>query len=143
MAWEVNQGLCINLEGWDGEGDGREVQKWGDICILVADSCRSLTENRNILQRNYPSIKNNFKRVLLGKCYRNAVGIFHCAVNDETPVWNRQHGSVGSRSSEAGMGGGSWARSCKTGRHQGCGSQALGQDSVQHSGRECAGWESV
>ena len=24
------QGLCINLEGWDGEGDGREVQKGGD-----------------------------------------------------------------------------------------------------------------
>ena len=28
------QGLCINLEGLDGEGDGREVQKAGDICIL-------------------------------------------------------------------------------------------------------------
>ena len=33
------QGLCINLEGWDGEGDGREVQKRGDICIPMADSC--------------------------------------------------------------------------------------------------------
>ena len=22
---ELKQGLCINLEGWDGEGDGREV----------------------------------------------------------------------------------------------------------------------
>ena len=21
-----NKGLCINIEGWDGEGDGREVQ---------------------------------------------------------------------------------------------------------------------
>ena len=30
--------LCINLEGWDGEGDGREVQKGGDICIPMADS---------------------------------------------------------------------------------------------------------
>ena len=29
---ELKQGLCINLEGWDGEGDGREVQKGGDIC---------------------------------------------------------------------------------------------------------------
>ena len=28
------QGLCNNVEGWDGEGDGREVQKGGDICIL-------------------------------------------------------------------------------------------------------------
>ena len=36
---KLNQGLCINLEVWDGEGDGREVQKGGDICILMADSC--------------------------------------------------------------------------------------------------------
>ena len=34
-----NQGLYINLEGWDGEGDGREVQKGGDIRIPMADSC--------------------------------------------------------------------------------------------------------
>ena len=33
------QGLCINLEGWDGEGHGREVQKRGDIYIPMADSC--------------------------------------------------------------------------------------------------------
>ena len=33
------QGICINLEVWDGEGDGREFQKGGDICIPVADSC--------------------------------------------------------------------------------------------------------
>ena len=24
---KLKQGLCINLEGWNGEGDGREVQK--------------------------------------------------------------------------------------------------------------------
>ena len=28
---KLKQGLCINLEGWDGEGDGREFQKAGDI----------------------------------------------------------------------------------------------------------------
>ena len=28
---KLKQGLCINLERWDGEGDGREVQKGGDI----------------------------------------------------------------------------------------------------------------
>ena len=33
------QGLCINLERWDGEGVGREVQKGSDICISMADSC--------------------------------------------------------------------------------------------------------
>ena len=32
------RGLCINLEGWDEEGTGREVQKGEDICIPMADS---------------------------------------------------------------------------------------------------------
>ena len=36
---KLKPGLFINLEGWDGEGDGREVQKGGDICIPMADSC--------------------------------------------------------------------------------------------------------
>jgi len=36
---KLKQGLCINLEGWDGVGNGREVQKGGDICIPMADSC--------------------------------------------------------------------------------------------------------
>ena len=36
---KLKQGLCINLEGWDGEGDRREVQKGGDMCIPMADSC--------------------------------------------------------------------------------------------------------
>ena len=44
---KLKQGLCINVEGWDGEGDGREVQKGGDICIPMSDSC--LTENNKIL----------------------------------------------------------------------------------------------
>ena len=35
----LKQGLCINLEGWDGEGGGRGVQKGGDIYIPMADSC--------------------------------------------------------------------------------------------------------
>ena len=35
---KLKQGVCINLEGWDGEGDGREVQEGGDICIPMADS---------------------------------------------------------------------------------------------------------
>ena len=40
---KLRQGLCMNLEGWD----GWEVQEGGDICIPVADSC--LTENSKIL----------------------------------------------------------------------------------------------
>ena len=35
---KLKQGLCINLEGRDGAGDGREVQKGGDVCIPMADS---------------------------------------------------------------------------------------------------------
>ena len=46
---KLKQGLCINLEGWDGEGNEREFQKGGDICIPMADSCRGLTENNKIL----------------------------------------------------------------------------------------------
>ena len=35
---KLKHGLCINLEGvgWGGKW---EVQKGGDICILIADSC--------------------------------------------------------------------------------------------------------
>ena len=36
---KLKQGLCINLEGWGGEGDGREFQKGGDICLPMAESC--------------------------------------------------------------------------------------------------------
>ena len=36
---KFKQGLCINLEGWDGAGGVREVQKGGDICKPMADSC--------------------------------------------------------------------------------------------------------
>ena len=36
---KLKQGLCFHLEGWDGEGDEREFQKEGDICIPMADSC--------------------------------------------------------------------------------------------------------
>ena len=35
---KLKQELCINLEEWDGTGDGREFQKGGDICIPMADS---------------------------------------------------------------------------------------------------------
>ena len=36
---KLKQGLCINLNRWDEEGDGWEFQKGGDICIPMADSC--------------------------------------------------------------------------------------------------------
>ena len=43
---KLKQGLCINLEGWNGKGDGREDQKGRDICIPMADSRGVLTENK-------------------------------------------------------------------------------------------------
>ena len=36
---ELKQGLCINLEGLDGVGNGRELQTGGDILIPMADPC--------------------------------------------------------------------------------------------------------
>ena len=36
---KFKQELCINLEGWDGEGYRKEFQKGGDLCIPMADSC--------------------------------------------------------------------------------------------------------
>ena len=36
---KLKQGLYINLEGWDGKGDGRKIQNGGDICVPMADSC--------------------------------------------------------------------------------------------------------
>ena len=45
---ELIQGLC-QPEGWEGEGDRREVQEEGDICTPMADSCLCLTENNKIL----------------------------------------------------------------------------------------------
>ena len=46
---KLKQRLCINLEKWDGEGDGKQFQKGRDICIPMADSCCGLTENNKIL----------------------------------------------------------------------------------------------
>ena len=41
VVWlrKLKQGLCINLEGWGGREKVGEVQKGGDICIPMADSC--------------------------------------------------------------------------------------------------------
>ena len=36
---ELKQGLCINLDVWDGEEDGREVREGGDIYMSMVDLC--------------------------------------------------------------------------------------------------------
>ena len=44
---ELKQGLCVKWEGWDGEGDGREVKRGGDVCTPMIHSCWSLIQNNN------------------------------------------------------------------------------------------------
>ena len=39
MAQETQTGALNQPRGWEGEGDGREFQKGGDICIPMTDSC--------------------------------------------------------------------------------------------------------
>ena len=39
MIQETQTGALEQPRGVDGEGDGREFQKGGDICIPMADSC--------------------------------------------------------------------------------------------------------
>ena len=39
MAQETQTGALYQARGVGGEGDGREVQERGDICIPMADSC--------------------------------------------------------------------------------------------------------
>ena len=51
---KLKQGLCINLEGWDGEEDGREVQKGGDICIPLADSFPGGSDGKHLLAMQRP-----------------------------------------------------------------------------------------
>ena len=47
---ELKQGLCINLEGWDEKGDGREISRGrGHIYKPMADSCWYMAENNKIL----------------------------------------------------------------------------------------------
>ena len=46
---ELKPGLLNNLEGWDGEGGGRDVQVGGDMGKPMADSCRCSAETNAIL----------------------------------------------------------------------------------------------
>ena len=48
---KLKQGFCINLEGWDGEGDGREVQKGEDICIPMAVQVKVDREQQNSVKQ--------------------------------------------------------------------------------------------
>ena len=49
------------MVGWGGEGDGKEVQEGGDICIPMVKSCGCMAKITTIALSNYPLIF--FKRV--------------------------------------------------------------------------------
>jgi len=46
---ELKPGLCNNVEMWDGEAGGREVQDGEDIGTPMADSWRCMAETNTIL----------------------------------------------------------------------------------------------
>ena len=50
-------GLGNNLEGWGGEGGGREVHLGEDMGQPMTDSWWCVVETSDILKSNYPSIK--------------------------------------------------------------------------------------
>ena len=49
MSQGTQTGALYQPRGVGGEGDGREVQEGGDICIPVADSCWCMAETNTIL----------------------------------------------------------------------------------------------
>ena len=49
MTQGTETGALWQAEGWDGEGDGMEVQEGGDMGVPMADSCWYVTENHKIL----------------------------------------------------------------------------------------------
>ena len=65
MAQETQTGALYQPRGV-GWGDGREVQKAGDICIPVADSCCGLTISSSYnLSRQYVLLNKVFLRTTL------------------------------------------------------------------------------
>ena len=39
MSQGTQKGARVTLEGWDREGDGKEIQEGGDISIPMTGSC--------------------------------------------------------------------------------------------------------
>ena len=61
MAQETQQGRCINIEGWEGERDGKQVQKGGDICIPMMIHLRFDRKQQNSVKQ----LSFNLKKVYL------------------------------------------------------------------------------
>ena len=59
---KFKQGLCINLAGWEGERDGREVQKGEDICISMADFLRFDRKTTKFCKATILQLKNKKRK---------------------------------------------------------------------------------
>ena len=68
MAQETQTGALYHLEGWDGEGDGREVQKGGDIWIPMAEVWQKTTKFCKAIILQLKNTLKNFKGI--GKAKR-------------------------------------------------------------------------
>ena len=76
---KLKQGLCINLEGWDGEGDGKEVQREGihvylwlirvEVWQKTTHFCKAI-----ILHLKNELIKNNLLSYVMGR----TASMIHC-----------------------------------------------------------------
>ena len=49
MSQGTQTGALQQVEGWGGEGDGRDVWEWGDMGVDMPDSYWYMTENHKIL----------------------------------------------------------------------------------------------
>ena len=66
---KLKQGLCINLEGWNGKGDGREVQKGGDTCRIFC------YEKMSSEKKGYKIIKGRDASNMLVKLFKFSLAI--------------------------------------------------------------------
>ena len=60
--------VCANLDGWNGEWNGKEVQEGRDICVHIADSlcCRAETNTTFCKMITLPTSEK--ERELVGFC---------------------------------------------------------------------------
>ena len=80
---KLKQGLCINLEGWVGEGVGREIQKGRDLCIPMTEVEQKTTKfcKATIQLKKIKNSLFTFSYILICKCMFSVVlrqiNVFH------------------------------------------------------------------
>ena len=100
MLGKLKQGLCINVEGWNGAGNGTVVQNWGDICMPKAAGCYWLP--LHIVKCDLPPVVFQYRHVHLVNVPISAYNtkfwqtfIFYFYVNRQC-ITNFQHPSESS-----------------------------------------------